>query len=292
MKLATDLVKAILIRNGVEPVNISESSKLSLKQPLTELKFSLYLRTEHLSHFLPDYVYSIKECPLSYDIGIEIQKIFESLHLLNEEFESLGFVSVWIEMHQSISEQSRFKKSNFAFREEEVELAKGLVCSHNSKISNAAYFWLQHFEEFMIYVRNKLIDLFREAYDLILGMQQVFFIREKEELLKTISYGNDLYEVKFMAAELYSIEQNLKCSESISTKYQASAYINRIREFVRSGWRQGYIVCHHKRSNQISSLSLPMYLKDTSGRSARKRVKRLISSTVCGRNKDLGLTDF
>jgi hypothetical protein len=43
MKLATDLVKAILIRNGVEPVNISESSKLSLKQPLTELKFSLYL---------------------------------------------------------------------------------------------------------------------------------------------------------------------------------------------------------------------------------------------------------
>jgi hypothetical protein len=41
----------------------------------------------------------------------------------------------------------------------------------------------------MIYVRNKLIDLFREAYDLILGMQQVFFIREKEELLKTISYG-------------------------------------------------------------------------------------------------------
>lgn len=105
--------KAILIRNGVEPVNISESSKLSLKQPLTELKFSLYLRTEHLSHFLPGYVYSIKECPLSYDIGIEIQKIFESLHLLNEEFESLGFVSVWIEMHQSIFEQSRFKKSNF-----------------------------------------------------------------------------------------------------------------------------------------------------------------------------------
>ncbi|HIA9696483.1 TPA: hypothetical protein ACWSZM_005277, partial [Escherichia coli] len=119
-----------------------------------------------------------------------------------------------------------------------------------------------------------------------------FFIREKEELLKTISYGDELYEVKFMAAELYSIEQNLKCSESISTKSQASAYINRIREFVRSGWRQGYIVCHHKRSNQISSLSLPMYLKDTSGRSARKRVKRLISSTVCGRNKDLGLTDF
>lgn len=56
MKLATDLVKAILIRNGVEPVNISESSKLSLKQPLTELKFSLYFRTEHLSHFLPGYV--------------------------------------------------------------------------------------------------------------------------------------------------------------------------------------------------------------------------------------------
>ncbi|MQI37689.1 hypothetical protein EI025_28205, partial [Escherichia coli] len=105
---------------------------------------------------------------------------------------------------------------------EEVELAKGLVCSHNSQISNAAYFWLQHFEEFMIYVRNKLIDLFREAYDLILGMQQVFFIREKEELLKTISYGDELYEVKFMAAELYSIEQNLKCSESISTKSQAS----------------------------------------------------------------------
>ncbi|MFP1463773.1 hypothetical protein ACLB1E_34845 [Escherichia coli] len=79
--------------------------------------------------------------------------------------------------HQSIFEQIKFKKSNFTFREEEVELAKGLVV-YNSQISNAAYFWLQHFEEFMIYVRNKLIDLFREAYDLILGMQQVFFIRE------------------------------------------------------------------------------------------------------------------
>ena len=66
MKLATDLVKAILIRNGVEPVNISESSKLSLKQPLTELKFSLYLRNENLDQFIPGYVYSIKECPMAY----------------------------------------------------------------------------------------------------------------------------------------------------------------------------------------------------------------------------------
>ncbi len=70
MKLATDLVKAILIRNGVEPVNISESSKLSLKQPLTELKFSLYLRTEHLSHFLPGYVYSL-------ELSNQVQRFFE-----------------------------------------------------------------------------------------------------------------------------------------------------------------------------------------------------------------------
>lgn len=292
MKLATDLVKAILIRNGIEPVNISESSILSLKQPLTESKFSLYLRTEHLSQFLPGYVYSIKECPLSYDIELEIQNIFDNLDLLSEEFESLSFVSVWIEMHQSIFEQNRFMKSNFTFREEEIALAKGLVRSLNSQISNAAYFWLQHFEGFMIYVRNKLIELFQEAYDLILGLQQVFLIREKEELLKTVSYGDELYEVKLLAAELYSIEQNLKCSESISTKSQASAYINRIREFVRSGWRQGYIVCHHKRSNKISLMSLPKYVKDTSDRSARKQVKSLISATVCGRNIDFGLTDI
>ncbi len=142
----------------------------------------------------------------------------------------------------------------------------------------------------MIYVRNKLIDLFREAYDLIPWNAASIFHSGKEELLKTISYGDELYEVKFMAAELYSIEQNLKCSESISTKSQASAYINRIREFVRSGWRQGDRACHHKRSNQISSLSLPMYLKDTSGRSARKRIFFFFS--VRGRNKDLGLTDF
>lgn len=74
MKLATDLVKAILIRNGVEPVNISESSKLSLKQPLTELKFSLYLRTEHLSHFLPGYVYSIKNVHCHMTSGSKFRK--------------------------------------------------------------------------------------------------------------------------------------------------------------------------------------------------------------------------
>ncbi len=76
MKLATDLVKAILIRNGVEPVNISESSKLSLKQPLTELKFSLYLRTEHLSHFLPGYVYSAE-----FTIQVQQKKKYSSTRI-------------------------------------------------------------------------------------------------------------------------------------------------------------------------------------------------------------------
>ena len=49
MKLATDLVNAVLIKNGIVPTSINELPVTSLVKPLTQVHLSLYLKTTHLS---------------------------------------------------------------------------------------------------------------------------------------------------------------------------------------------------------------------------------------------------
>ncbi|EPG7898260.1 hypothetical protein NLX27_004801, partial [Escherichia coli] len=142
MKLATDLVNAVLIKNGIVPTSINELPVTSLVKPLTQVHLSLYLKTTHLSQFVPDYVESLKDCPVSYDIGLELQQCINSAELLCEDMESLEFISVWIELYTCNSKQQQFEKSNFSFRTEDIELAKMLSCSHEILISQAACFWL------------------------------------------------------------------------------------------------------------------------------------------------------
>ena len=98
MKLATDLVNAVLIKNGIVPTSINELPVTSLVKPLTQVLLSLYLITTHLSPFVPDYVESLIDCPVSYDIGLERQQCINSAELLCEDMESLEFISVWIEL--------------------------------------------------------------------------------------------------------------------------------------------------------------------------------------------------
>ncbi|ELF2647488.1 hypothetical protein ABFP18_004501 [Enterobacter hormaechei] len=43
MKLATDLVNAVLIKNGIVPTSINELPVTSLVKPLTQVHLSLYL---------------------------------------------------------------------------------------------------------------------------------------------------------------------------------------------------------------------------------------------------------
>ena len=220
MKLATDLVNAVLIKDGVVPVSITEMPVQSLVNPLTQVHLSLYLKTTHLSRFVPDYVETLKDCPVSYDIGLELQQCISSAELLCEDMESLEFISVCIELYKCNSKQLRFEES------------------------------------------------------------------------KRVKYGNEMLEVTLKAIALCSMDRYLKSFTSLRTEAAASGFIKCVKSYISTGWRHGYIVCHYYRNGQSLGKSLPLFISETSEYSIQKRVNRLISSTISGRNKDLGLSDF
>ncbi|AIX52471.1 TPA: hypothetical protein HMV82_15985 [Escherichia coli] len=292
MKLATDLVNAVLIKDGVVPVSITEMPVQSLVNPLTQVHLSLYLKTTHLSRFVPDYVETLKDCPVSYDIGLELQQCISSAELLCEDMESLEFISVWIELYTCNSKQQRFEESNFSLRSEDIELAKMLACSHDLLISQAACFWLLYFDDFMRYVRNRLCTLLREVLILIAGLRNAFLHRNEDQLIKRVKYGNEMLEVTLKAIALCSMDRYLKSFTSLRTEAAASGFIKCVKSYISTGWRHGYIVCHYYRNGQSLGKSLPLFISETSEYSIQKRVNRLISSTISGRNKDLGLSDF
>lgn len=292
MKLATDLVNAVLIKNGIVPVSITELPAQSLVNPLTQVHLSLCLKTTHLLQFVPNYVETLKECPVSYDIGLELQQCINSAELLCEDMESLECISVWIELYTCNSKQQWFEKSNFSSRAEDIELAKMLACSHEPLISQAACFWLLYFEDFMRYVRNRLCALLRQVLILIAGLRKAFLLRNVDQLIKRVKHGNETMEVTLKAVSLSSMDRYLKTYTSLGTKAAASSFIKCVQSYIRTGWRYGFIVCHYFQNGQSLGMSLPFYMKETSEHNIQKRANRLISSTISGRNKDLGLCDF
>lgn len=292
MKLATDLVNAVLIMNGIVPTSITELPVQSLVKPLTQLHLSLYLKTTHLSKFVPDYVETLKDCPVSYDIGLELQQCINNAELLCEDMESLEFISVWIELYSCNSKQQRFEKSSFSFRDEDIELAKMLTCSNETLISQAACFWLLYFEDFMKYVRNRLCVLLRQVLFLIAGLQKAYLQRNEDQLIKRVKHGNETLEVTLKAVAPCSMERYLNSYTSLRTESAASGFIKCIQSYISTGWRHGYIVCQYSRNGQSLGKSLPLFIKEKSEHSIQKRVNRLMSATILGRNKDLGLSDF
>ncbi|EEX1006238.1 hypothetical protein D3981_004218 [Escherichia coli] len=292
MKFTEDLVNAVLISNGITPVNVNETSCIALSDSFTKLTFSLYLNITHLTSFVPGYIDSMGDCPLSFDIGQEIQQVLESAHLLCDDLESLEYSSVWIELHQDESFQSLYKQSNFGLREEDIELAQTLVRSHDSKISKAGYYWQLHFDEFMKYVRNALSDLLHEVFDLMVGLRQAFLLRDKEKTIKNVTHGFDVLEISLSALNLYSLEMDLRCHSPLRTRKCAVSYIRRVRKYVDYGWQQGFITCRYSHNGQFMACSTPIFLKNMSEHNVQKRINRLISTTLCGRNNDLGLCDF
>lgn len=292
MKLATDLVNAVLIKDGIVPVSITEFPVQSLVKPLTQVQLSLYLKTTHLSRFVPGYVETLKDCPVSYDIGLELQQCISSAELLCEDMDSLEFISVWIELYTCNSKQQRFEESNFSLRTEDIELAKMLACSHELLISQAACFWLLYFEDFMRYVRNRLCALLRQVLILIDGLRKAFLHRSEDQLIKRVKHGNETMEVTLKAVALSSMDRYLKSYTSLRTKAAASGFIKCVQSYIRTGWRHGFIVCQCFQNGQPLGKSLPFYMKETSEHNIQRRTNRLISSTISGRNKDLGLYDF
>jgi len=292
MKISTDLVRAVLLKDGILPVSITELPARSLVQPLTQVQLTLYLNTAHLSRFVPGYVDTLKDCPVSYDIGLELQQCISSAELLSEDMESLEFISVWIELYTCDSLQQRFEESNFSQRTEDIELAKALTRSHDPRISEAACFWLLHFEDFMRYVRNNLCSLLRQVLILIDGLRKAFLQRNEDQLIKRVRYGNETLEVTLKAVALCSMDRYLKSYTTLRTKEAAKGFINSVQSYISTGWRHGYIVCQYSRNGNSLGKSLPHYMRETSVHCIQKRANRLISSTMTGRNKDLGLYDF
>ncbi|ECY5522260.1 hypothetical protein ACIR4M_005019, partial [Escherichia coli] len=110
--------------------------------------------------------------------------------------------------------------------------------------------------------------------------------------IKRVKHGNEMLEVTLKAVALCSIERYLKSYASLRTEAAASGFIKCIQSYISTGWRHGYIVCQYSKNGRSLGKSLPLFIKETSEHNIQKRVNRLISSTISGRNKDLGLYDF
>ena len=140
----------------------------------------------------------------------------------------------------------------------------------------------------MRYVRNRLCTLLREVLILIAGLRNAFLHRNEDQLIKRVKYGNEMLEVTLKAIALCSMDRYLKSFTSLRTEAAASGFIKCVKSYISTGWRHGYIVCHYYRNGQSLGKSLPLFISETSEYSIQKRVNRLISSTISGRNKDLG----
>jgi hypothetical protein len=292
MKLITDIASAILSRNNISAVNVREPSNVSLGQPFAEINYSLCLNIAQLDQFIPGYVDSLLDCPIAIDIGLEITQVLKSAMLLCDDLDSLELVTVRVDLHQCEESQRQFMESNFSIRKDDVRLAKMLVRASDDTISLVAFYWLEHIEGFMRYVRNALSVLLYEAYDLVTALQAVYLRRVNEQTIMRVQYRADLLEITLSGILLSSLERHLSWPGQLRSYESAVEYLRKVQMYVRHGWKQGFITCHHTHNGQSQGRSLPAYLRVQSEHAKQRSLNHLISNTIRGKNKDLGLSDF
>lgn len=292
MKFTTDLVTAVLVQNGVKPVNVDVITKCSFYQPIEDYTFRVYCAVSQLVGYLPGYIASFEGSALAFDIELELRQLLVGAQDLCDEYESLGFISVWLELHRRPQDRQAFLKSTFDLPEAQCHLANQLITVSEPKVSQMASSWLLHMSDFLTYVRNTLAGEMLFMFSLFDELRQLALHRKRTQTIKTVTHGSDVLKVMLAALDIESIDMHLRNTPAVWTRKNASDYIRRIQSYAHSGARTGYVTCHRFNSGNEICRSLPAYLRAGEHEGGLKQINRLIADTVVGRNKDIGLSDF
>ncbi|MBL5885693.1 hypothetical protein I7V28_19520 [Lelliottia amnigena] len=292
MKFLTQLVTAVLLQNGVEPVNVEVKTRFSLEQPIEDCSLSIYCKISQLAGFLPGYIATFKESVLAFDVELELQQLLSGAEVLCDEYESLEYISVWLELHREPQRQRDYRKSCFGLSDAQCELANQMTHACEPNISQMASSWLLHIDAFMRYVRNTLSLEMQFILSLFDDLHQIALSRSTPHIIKTVTHGPDVLTIELSRLNSETIEGHLRNNSPVSTRKSAADYIRRIQSFAHTGGRLGYVTCRHFRSGEPVCRSLPAFLRNRGPDSDRKQLNRLIADTVGGRNQDIGLCDF
>ena len=292
MKFSTDLVTAVLVKNGITPINVEVMTKCSLDNSIDDCSFNIYCTVSQLVGYLPGYIASFEGSVLAFDIELELKQLLLGSEKLCYGYESLTYVSVWIELHRDPQRRQAFLKSNFGLPDAQRDLANQLTSACDSSISQIASLWLLHMDEFMQYVRNKLAGDMLFILSLFDALHRIAVQRKRTQVIKTVTHGTDVLKIMLAPLGVESIDRHLQSTSPVWTMKSATDYIRRIQSYSHSGGRLGFVTCHHFRSGNVIRRSLPAYLRAAEHDGGRKQLNRLIVDTVVGRNKDIGLYDF
>lgn len=293
MKLSNDVINAVLNKSGFNPVSVEEKSGLSIEKPFTKLTVSIYIEITQFRALIPDYIKSLKGCPLSIDIEMELNEIMSSAKLLCDDMRSLEFIPLWVEVSNGGYYGDHVPALTYKHRDEDVELAKYLTSVTDPKIQKAAMFWLLHFSDFMQFVRNTFSRLLEEAFTLLAQLQIVFCRRREMPTLKELQYRNETFKIQMRALDLTSLSSKLRYRVKDPSIHDARCYLKRIASFVNQDWQDGYVTCSHFSDGRYINQSTPCLLSLSKKNSqVRKFMNRLITDTRRGRAVDLLLADF
>jgi len=292
MKFLTKLVTAVLLQNGVEPANVELKTRFALEQPIDDCSLSIYCKVSQLAVFLPGYIATFNESVLAFDVELELQQLLSGADVLCDEYESLAYISVWLELHREPQRQRDYRKSYFGLSDAQSELANQLAHACEPNISQMASSWLLHMDAFMRYVRNTLSQEMQFMLSLFDDLHHIALSRSTPQIIKTVTHGTDVLTIELSRLDSETIDGHLRNNTPVTTRKNAADYIRGIQSFAQTGGRLGYVTCRHFRSGEPVCRSLPTFLRNRGPYSDRKQLNRLIADTVGGRNHDIGLCDF
>lgn len=291
MKFIAQLVSATLIKNNVDFDYCEVYSGVDYKKPIEKLTIKVCFKLPQLDEMIDRYVNSLGNSPLAYDVGIELKQVTRCAELLSEDVGfilSLDTIIVRIDLYADPKIMHSECKKPFDLCPSDVMLATSLTHSSDRRISDAASLWLQHFSEFMQFVRNSIVGMYSDVLPLLESIRIKVCSQMTSQIIHTVQHGDDLVRVVFNPVILDSLDRMLcKRELSLDTKVAAN-YLRFLRWYERKGWRHGSLTTYLYSCGVLirQTESVWVELKEFTD-SNRNTMNRLVSNVFSGRNVDI-----
>ena len=291
MKFFAQLASAILIKNTVDFDYCEVYSGVDYKKPIEKLTIKVCFKLPQLDVMIDRYVNSLGNSPLAYDVGIELKQVTRCAELLSEDVGfilSLDSIVVRIDLYADPKIMHSECKKPFDLCPADVMLATSLTRSSEKQVSDAASLWLQHFSEFMQFVRNSIVGMYSDVIPLLESIRMKIISQMTCQTIHTVQHGDDLVRVVFNPVILDSLDRML-CKSELSFDIKVAAnYLRFLRWYERKGWRHGSLTSYLYSCGVLirQTESVWVELKELTD-SNRKAMNRLVSNVDSGRKVDI-----
>ena len=293
MKFIPYLVSAILVKNNVAFDYADVYPGVDFKSPIDQLTFKVSIKLSTLDEMVDSYVNSLGVSPLAYDVGLELKQVIRCADLLSEDVGfilSLESITVRVDLHSDPNRMLSERMRPFELCPSDTMLASSLARSSDKQVSDAASLWLQHFSEFMQFIRNRIADMHSGVLPLLESIRCKVCSRTTEVIIHTAQHGDDLVRVVFNPVILESLDRMLCRSESSLDSKVATDYLRFLRWYERKGWKHGSLTSYLYSCGVLIRQTESVWVQlNEFSKSNTKSLNRLVANVVTSRNIDLML---